>query len=370
MDSKSQEYVELMFENGDIYKGQVQDDKFNGYGLYSKKDKFIYVGQFQNSQFHGYGKYWDPAQLMLFQGEFQNGQKSGRGRLESYRNNISYSSLVPQQADVDSKNYLQYIRDQVIVEIRKDLENEVSAQIKYANDDMNSHNKQDSFDNDTIEENRKERTRCTFEKRYLGEFRSDFKNGSGVMKYSNSDVFIGQFKNDKRHGCGRYIYLSAGAQWLMYLGEFNEDVMSGFGKMRFVNGDLYTGEFKNNKMHDENANIEYSNLDIYKGGVAQNMKHSKNGEYLYSNGDRYLGDFRNDQKHGDGVITLLRADRVINNCFKDDITYSGQFEKDRKTGKGQVDIRAENLRITALFDQNELINDKKAIIEYMNEQNE
>ena len=34
MDSK--EYMELLFENGDVYKGEVESDKFNGLGLFYK----------------------------------------------------------------------------------------------------------------------------------------------------------------------------------------------------------------------------------------------------------------------------------------------------------------------------------------------
>ena len=51
------QYVELLFENGDIYKGEVENDKFAGLGCYVKKDKFVYCGEFSNSVFHGVGRY-------------------------------------------------------------------------------------------------------------------------------------------------------------------------------------------------------------------------------------------------------------------------------------------------------------------------
>ena len=55
--TQNKEYMEVLFENGDIYKGEVEDNKFNGYGLYHKKDKFTYAGEFKNGLFHGIGRY-------------------------------------------------------------------------------------------------------------------------------------------------------------------------------------------------------------------------------------------------------------------------------------------------------------------------
>ena len=262
--------------------------KINSMALdsFQNKDKFIYAGEFEKGVFQGLGRYWDQSQLMLFQGEFQHGQKNGNGRLETYRNNISYGSLIPQSSSVTFKTYKKYILETIIQEIKRDLEEEVTGEIRNVEnklkDKFNTLSISETDYKPEIDEFRQERTKSTFEKRYIGEFKHDFKHGLGTMKYSNGDVYEGEYRNDKRHGFGRYIYLSISQDSLLYIGQFQSDTMNGEGKMIFKDKTEFNGKFKNNRMHDEDATFKYANGDIYHGGIAHNFKHSKDGEYIYN----------------------------------------------------------------------------------------
>jgi len=58
------------------------------------------------------------------------------------------------------------------------------------------------------------------------------------MKYSDGSVYEGDWKDDKRHGTGKYTS-SLGT----YEGEWSHDQRNGKGIMRYANGDVYEGSW-------------------------------------------------------------------------------------------------------------------------------
>lgn len=72
------EYLEVEFENGDVYKGTVKDKEvIVGLGYFEKKGKSTFCGEFENGQFCGVGRLIDTEKLMNYQGEFRQGKKEG-----------------------------------------------------------------------------------------------------------------------------------------------------------------------------------------------------------------------------------------------------------------------------------------------------
>ena len=93
----------------------------------------------------------------------------------------------------------------------------------------------------------------------------------------NDYEYKGEYKNNKRHGYGRYIWKDKKSNGQKYIGNWQEDKMHGKGTMFFGNGDRYVGEFKNDQYNGEGT-YYYSNgiklEGIWKNGVYLNAKPS------------------------------------------------------------------------------------------------
>ena len=66
------------FTNGDLYKGEYQNNRFDGFGTYSwKQDSATYQGSFKNGLRHGKGK-WSSGETK-YSGNYSQGLKEGYG---------------------------------------------------------------------------------------------------------------------------------------------------------------------------------------------------------------------------------------------------------------------------------------------------
>ena len=52
------------------------------------------------------------------------------------------------------------------------------------------------------------------------------------MYYSNGNIYIGNWKNDRREGYGTFYFCKGGT----YRGEFKNDIIDGFGRLDTGNG--------------------------------------------------------------------------------------------------------------------------------------
>ncbi|KAL0236121.1 hypothetical protein GEMRC1_002703 [Eukaryota sp. GEM-RC1] len=64
--------------NGDVFEGDLFDNKPSGFGTYTTKDQDIYVGEFVDGKRHGKGKI-EFGNGNLFEGLFENDLKHGEG---------------------------------------------------------------------------------------------------------------------------------------------------------------------------------------------------------------------------------------------------------------------------------------------------
>ncbi len=107
--------------------------------------------------------------------------------------------------------------------------------------------------------------------------RSYWNNCQGVQTLSGGDVYVGDFRGDKRNGQG-ILTFSGGNK---YVGEFKDGILHGQGVFYFLadgpgRGDRYEGEFRDGKRNGQ-------------------------GTYVFASGSRYTGDFRDDKYHGFGI---------------------------------------------------------------------
>ena len=75
-----------------------------------------------------------------------------------------------------------------------------------------------------------------------------------------------------------------------------------FGTVISDDGDKYVGEFKDDKAHGEGAFIYANNdeLDKYVGGFKSNKLHGQ-GTIFFIDGSKYVGEFRDNKGHGQGT---------------------------------------------------------------------
>lgn len=105
-------------------------------------------------------------------------------------------------------------------------------------------------------------------------------------------------------------------------GEFKDGLADGYAKMDFLDGEVYEGEWKENKKHGKgvyvwpSGNERQQYTGAYKNGFMQGE-----GIMIYSSGKKYEGGFRKDTKSGHGKLT-----------YSDGASYEGYFENGKWEG--------------------------------------
>ena len=88
---------------------------------------------------------------------------------------------------------------------------------------------------------------------YVGEFKDDKANGQGTYTYANGDVYVGEHK-DKFNGQGTITF----ANGSVYVGEFKDNQRSGQGTDTGVDGNVYVGEYKDGQRSGQGTYIDAS----------------------------------------------------------------------------------------------------------------
>ena len=127
----------------------------------------------------------------------------------------------------------------------------------------------------------------------VGIFKKLFKKEK-ITKYDNGDIYIGEIKNNKRHGQGSYAWSNGNK----YVGEYKDDEHHGQGTYTWTEGRKYVGEWKDDKMHGH-------------------------GSLTDPDGHKYVGEFIDDEFHGLGIM-----------MFPDGSKYDGGFEDGVQCGEG------------------------------------
>lgn len=161
------------------------------------------------------------------------------------------------------------------------------------------------------------------------------RSGSGTAVYANGDRYEGEFFEGRKHGSGRYVFVSKGKSesdrlveaemqnvdggaaldessivavakkyqlshqivagiveygfFPCYHGDYIRGKRTGQGIMKNKDGTLYKGEFVENKREGQGV-LYYTNGDIYSGNWKGGLKHGY-GTYHFSGGGEYRGEW-------------------------------------------------------------------------------
>ena len=137
---------------------------------------------------------------------------------------------------------------------------------------------------------------------YLGEWKDGKKHGQGTYTYPSrhkyyGDKYDGEWKDDKAHGQGTYTYASGDK----YAGEWKDSERTGQGTYTHASGDKYAGEWKDSKKHGQGT-YTYASGDKY-AGEWKDSERTGQGTYTYASGDKYAGEWKHSKKHGQGTYT-------------------------------------------------------------------
>ena len=84
--------------------------------------------------------------------------------------------------------------------------------------------------------------------------------GQFIYKWSNGDIYEGNYKDDLKHGYGKFYW--AGGN--IYQGNYKDDLKHGYGKVTFSNGDVYVGNWEDGVKHGY-GKYTWADGDTYEG---------------------------------------------------------------------------------------------------------
>ena len=169
----------------------------------------------------------------------------------------------------------------------------------------------------------------------------DREKNFGIKYFDNGSIYIGEIKNDKCNGYGKYISSKG-------------DITNGFFKDNFLQGyefieiksmnALFEGQFEKNKFSGYGIEF-FEDGSTYYGQYQDNEKYGI-GTYAWGDGSQYQGEWKNGLPYGSGIF-FDNKNRLYEGEWKygkmngiglfkwdDGRKYIGLFNEDKREGFG------------------------------------
>lgn len=159
---------------------------------------------------------------------------------------------------------------------------------------------------------------------YSGDWKENKKHGYGIKIYDNKDKYEGYWENDLRNGKGTYwLCIGKNKYRKLYTGDWKNNQKEGQGIYFYKDGSCYDGEWKNSKRDGKGLMI-YANEDIYEGSWKEDKKHG-HGILEKANGDKYYGYWNSNMKEGQGYYWYSNTGKVYLGEWHEDCPRCGIF---------------------------------------------
>ncbi len=182
--------------------------------------------------------------------------------------------------------------------------------------------------------------------KYLGEFKDDKRHGLGTVSIDDGKKYVGQFKDGKYDGLGAGTFPNGNK----YIGEFKDGKPSGQGTFTWPNGRKYIGEFKGGRPTGQGT-FTWPDGKKYVGEFKEGSPNGK-GTYTFGDGKKFVGEFKNGYLTGEGSLTLVDGRKFVGEFknFKPDgqgieylsngaVQRSGNFVDGKLIQKYEIDVR-------------------------------
>jgi hypothetical protein len=148
---------------------------------------------------------------------------------------------------------------------------------------------------------------------YTGQWRNGVREGHGVMKYTNGDVFEGSFEDDQKHGPGKYVPHKGVSLEGVWANDVHQPDMQTDDVMKPSLVQLIQESTPSDTILDQPQSsaresprtaavlVEPEPGDSYEGDLVDGKKEG-HGKLISQDGTVYVGNFVNDMKHGSGVL--------------------------------------------------------------------
>ena len=328
--------------DGNKYVGEWKDDKRHGQGTSFWADGDQHVGEYKNGKEHGHGTYtWADGDMYV--GEHKGGTKHGHGTylfgpnagesagdkyVGEYKDGqvwegVHYSASGKVQGTYSHGEWCEQCEptaSQLALVREIDPSHIVGAlppcpTSGYFDNCFGSYTDADG-------------------NKYVGEWKDDKRHGQGTSTFADGDQYVGEFKDGEVHGHGTYLFGPNAGEFAgdKYVGEFKDGMKHGHGTYTWADGDVYVGEWKD-------------------GNPWEGVQYSASGKVqgTYSNGEpcggceptaRQLVLVREiDPSHITAALPPCPSSGVFHNCFgtftsNDGHKYVGEWKEDKMHGSG------------------------------------
>ena len=297
------------FASGNKFVGEWKNGKRHGQGAYTFASGDKYVGEWKNGKRHGQGTY-TYASGSKYVGEFKNNEYNGQGTF-TFASGNKYAGEFKSDKRHGQGTYTYVDGAKYVGEFKSDKYNGQGAYTyasgnKYVGEFKNNeYNGQGTYI-------------FTSGNKYVGEFKSDKYNGQGTFTFAGGAIESGIWENGK--------LLDVDVSKLPDCKSSSTYKHNCIGTYTYVDGDKYVGEFKNNKRHGQGT-YTFASGSKYVGEF-KNSNYNGQGTYTYADGDKYFGEYKNGKKHGQGIFTFGHSSEWAGD------KYVGEYKDGKRHGQG------------------------------------